>query len=244
LVGGIIQGLISLYNPDYAAPRWHLCLIAIANLVFINVFNVYGSRVLAPAQNPLMTLHICALIVILVILWVLAPHPSAYEVFAHFENFGGWQTTGLSVMIGQITALFGLMCGDAAAHISEEVRDAGFTVPKAMFWGYVVNAIMGIILVVTFLFAIPSVEDALNDPTGFPFLYVFQQALPPGGTAAVTAIVLFLVTASNISFNASTARQTFAFARDKGLPFSSFISKVGLTISVSGISSIANAGEG
>jgi choline transport protein len=218
-----------IYNPDYASPRWHLCLIAIANIVFINVFNVYGARLLAPLQNPLMILHVLMLIALLVVLWVLAPHPTAADVFVNFENSGGWETTGLALCVGQITAIFGLMCGDAAAHISEEVKDASVTVPRSMFWGFVTNAVLGLVLCITFLFAIPSVDDALSldvNPSGYPFIYVLQQCMPNGGVAAITAIIIFIVTASNISFNASTARQTFAFARDHGLPFSRWIGHV------------------
>ena len=46
------------------------------------------------------------------------------------------------------------------------------------------------------------------------------------GVNALTILLLILVIASNISFNASTSRQTFAFARDKGFPFAKWISHV------------------
>lgn len=115
---------------------------------------------------------------------------------------------------------------DAAAHMSEEVKDAGRSVPIAIAWGYFGNGIMAIVLLIAYLFAIPSVEDALNDDTGFPFLYVFQNAVSTAGVNGLTAIILLPVIFSNIFFNAATSRQTFAFARDKGLPFSKWISKV------------------
>lgn len=115
---------------------------------------------------------------------------------------------------------------DATAHMSEEVKDAARNVPIAIAWGYFSNGIMAIVLIITFLFAMPSVEDALNDPTGFPFLYVFKNATSTAGVNGLTAITLLTVIFSNILFNASTSRQTFAFARDKGLPFAKWIGKV------------------
>ncbi|KAF1986462.1 putative GABA permease [Aulographum hederae CBS 113979] len=226
LGGGIIQGLIIINHPDYEAPVWHAVIIAIVLTIGINLFNIYGSRLLAPSQNPLMVLHIFLFIAICVVLWVMAPHPSAHDVFLEFENFGGWSSMGLSLMVGQISALFGLMCNDAAAHMAEEVKDAGKTVPEAMFWSYIVNGIMGFVVVLSFVYAIPSIDDSLEDPTGFPFLYVFVQAMPNTGTNVICAFLLVLFIASSIAFNASTARQTFAFARDNGLPFSGWISKI------------------
>ena len=110
--------------------------------------------------------------------------------------------------------------------MSEEVKDAARNVPIAIAWGYFSNGIMAIVLIITYLFATPSVEDSLNDPTGFPFLYVFQNATSTAGVNGLTAIILLPVIFSNILFNASTSRQTFAFARDKGLPFAKWIGKV------------------
>ena len=86
---------------------------------------------------------------------------------------------------------------------------------------------MGFILTVTFVFSIPDVGDALNDETGYPFLYVFKLAMPNSGVACMSVLMLVLLIVGNISTQASTARQTFAFARDKGLPFSAWLAKVG-----------------
>ncbi len=115
---------------------------------------------------------------------------------------------------------------DATAHIAEEVRDAGRYVPISIFWSYVANGVMAIIFLITYLFSIESVTDALDDPSGYPFIYVFKTAMSNQGVTALTIIVLIIVIAANISWNASTARQTFAFARDNGLPFSKWISHV------------------
>lgn len=110
--------------------------------------------------------------------------------------------------------------------MSEEVRDAGLSVPKAMIWTFFINGAMGFILIITYVFAIPSVDDALNDPTGYPALYIFQLALPTDGVIGMTVLLMFLLMVGNIAYQASTARQTFAFARDHGLPFSRWIGKV------------------
>lgn len=114
--------------------------------------------------------------------------------------------------------------------MSEEVKDAGVTVPRAIVWSYVSNGLMGILLLITYLSCIPSVDDALDDPSGYPFLYVFQQSMSNAATNALTTLLLVLVVASNIGFNTSTSRQTFAFARDNGLPFSKWISHVRLPL--------------
>jgi choline transport protein len=113
LIGGMIQGLISVNNPDYAAPAWQLFLLSIATMVFINMFNIYAVRLLAPGQNPMMFLHVTLFIIIITIFWALGPTVSAREVFVDLENSGGWSTMGLALCVGQVSAIFGLMYGDA-----------------------------------------------------------------------------------------------------------------------------------
>lgn len=110
--------------------------------------------------------------------------------------------------------------------MSEEVKDAGIVVPRAMVTSFFVNGFMGLVALIAFLFAIPSVYDALNDPTGYPFLYVLRSHMSDRATTGITVVILLLVLASNTDFNASASRQAFALARDNGFPFSKWISRV------------------
>lgn len=45
----------------------------------------------------------------MLVLWIKAPLNSAGTVFTHFTDSGSWSSTGLSVMVGQITAIYGLV---------------------------------------------------------------------------------------------------------------------------------------
>jgi choline transport protein len=80
--------------------------------------------------------------------------------------------------------------------------------------------------VAAFVFCIPSVVEALDHPTGYPLLYVLQLSVPNGVIVCVLLTLVALIGASNIGFAAATARITYVFARDQGLPFSQWISKV------------------
>lgn len=129
----------------------------------------------------------------------------------------------------QSKRLLTLTGSDSVAHMAEEVEDAGVVVPRAMVWSFIINIPFTFAMVISYLFCMPSVEDAVSDPTGFPFIYVFRQATgTSGGTLGMTVVILFLITMITISAMASTSRQTFAFARDNGLPFASRLGRVSL----------------
>jgi len=110
--------------------------------------------------------------------------------------------------------------------MAEEIKDAGIAVPRAIIQSYLFNALIGFVGLITFLFAIPDIDLALNDETGWPHIYVFQQAVNLGGVNALCFIMTLLIFAGTLSFNLSTSRQTWAFARDGGLPFSKWLAAV------------------
>jgi len=115
---------------------------------------------------------------------------------------------------------------DSAAHMAEEIKDAGKTVPRAMIGAYLMNGVLGMIFLVSYMFMVTDVTAALEDATGYPHMWVFSQAVSAGGVVALNAIPTVLIFAGTLTFNLSTSRQTWAFARDKGLPFSSWIGHV------------------
>ena len=82
-------------------------------------------------------------------------------------------------------------------------------------------------MVITFLFCIGDMQKALASPTGYDFLYVFENGtLSKGGATAMASLILVMGLAATFGLLASASRQTWAFARDNGLPFSKYISRV------------------
>jgi choline transport protein len=137
LCGTLIQSLIIIENPDYAAPGWQGTLLVFPVMLVCVIFNVWLNHWLPSMQNAIMVLHVTGFLAIMVVFWVLSPHVPAKDVFLGFDNSGGWPSMGLALMIGQISSVGFLGASDAAAHMSEEVKDAGMTVPRAMVssWG-------------------------------------------------------------------------------------------------------------
>lgn len=110
LTGTIIQGLIYVNNPDYAGTGWQGTLLVFAMVKFIFVCNIWGARGLPMIQNLLLIVHVFGFLVVIIVLWVLAPQNSPTKVFSEFSNLGGWSSVGLSLMVGQISAIYGSLC--------------------------------------------------------------------------------------------------------------------------------------
>jgi choline transport protein len=96
-----------------------------------------------------------------------------------------------------------------------------------MVWTLILNGSTGLIMVITYAFCIGNVQEVLQSSTGFPFIEVFLTSTNSvGATTGMTAIIMLLQFCATISNVATTSRQLYAFARDDGLPFSSFMSHV------------------
>ena len=113
-----------------------------------------------------------------------------------------------------------------AAHMSEEVKDAASSIPKTMIAVYLVNFALIFSAILTVCYHIPDLHAALNDPTTYPVIYVMRQSMSTGWITVILVIICFLNVASNIVYLAAVTRDLFAFARDKGLPLSRWLSTV------------------
>ena len=96
-----------------------------------------------------------------------------------------------------------------------------------MIYSVLINGAMAFTFMITILYCLGDYETALLTPTGYPIMQVVYGAT--GSKSATTAMMFFILfngCVSLFSSLASVSRLTWTFAKDKGLPFSSFFSKV------------------
>ncbi|KAL4776113.1 amino acid/polyamine transporter I [Aspergillus nidulans var. acristatus] len=227
LAGTIIQGLIVLNDPGYNFERWHGTLLVIAITTFSIFFNTFLARNLPMVEALILIIHVVGLFAIIIPLWVLAPRNNAKAVFTEFNNGGGWNSDGTATLVGFSTTITAMIGYDCSVHMSEEIKDASRTLPKAMMSAVGVNAVLGFIMIITLCFTLGEVDNILESPTGFPFIQIFYNTTQSyAATNTMTAILVITLTASTITEVATASRQLWSFARDKGLPFSDFFAYV------------------
>nr|AUW31164.1 putative GABA permease [Cladonia uncialis subsp. uncialis] len=227
LAGTIIQGLIILNDPTYVFERWQGTMLVIAITSFAIVFNTFLAKKLPMVEGLILIIHIVGLFAIVIPLWVLAPRNTAKAVFTEFSNGGGWSSTGTSVMVGLSTSIVSMLGFDCGVHMSEEIKDASETLPKAMTWAVILNAILGFIMVLTLCFTMGDATSILETDTLFPFIQIFYNTTQSyAATNVMVTILIVTLTSSAISEVATASRQLWSFARDGGVPFAAFLQHV------------------
>jgi choline transport protein len=225
--GTIIQGLLIIKYPDYDSKMWQGTLLTWA-VIFVNIFvNIVIPGALPRIELLIMILHIGGFIGIMVTLLTTSEIGSASSVFTTSFNEGGWPTQGLSYCVGFLGNVATFVGADASVHMAEEVSNAALNIPRAICIGMIANGLIGFAMMITLLFCLGDADSVLETETGFPFIQIFYNSVKTkGGAVAMGAIVLALTWACALGITTTASRMTWSFARDKGTPFSKYMSKV------------------
>lgn len=227
LTGGLVQGLLMLCQPKYVPQTWHVTLFYWAVVLFCFFINVAAGWLLPKFEGALLVLHILGFFSILIPLLVLGPKGDAQFIFTTFLNLGGWDSQGLSFCIGLMGSVFAFVGGDGPIHLSEEIQNAQVIVPRSIMTGISINGTLGFAMLLTVLYRMGDVEQAIQENPAFPFMAIFHHAVQSRtGAAVMASIVMVLTVSANVGFSASCSRLCWAFARDRGLPGWSFLSRV------------------
>src|SRR5207248_1255437 len=127
-------------------------------------------------------------------------------------------------LLGLLQAAWTFTGYDASAHLCEETHDPTRNAPWGIFLSVVVSAIFGWALLVAVTLAIADLPAAAAADN--PFLYVLRSSLGArlgGGLVGLAMLAMWFCGLSSVTSN---SRMLFAFARDGGLPFSGYVSRV------------------
>lgn len=191
------------------------------------LFNCYGKFLPSVAKFTLW----CSLVsffVILVVVPAKAPtHQQARFVFANFVNNTGWKQNGIAFIVGLINTNWAFACLDCATHLAEEVEKPERMIPIAIMGTIAVGFTTSWFYSVSMFFSMQDLNALFNTPTLVPILELFHQALQSrAGAVVLEAMIITTGMGCQIASHTWQSRLCWSFARDRGLPASSFLAKI------------------
>ncbi|KAI1409821.1 amino acid transporter [Hypoxylon sp. FL1857] len=229
VTGTMIQGIILLTHPDYGnnMQNWHGTLLFWGVVLLSYGINTAVGSLLAKFEGLFLVIHLLGFFATIFPLALLSEHSDSQAVFNSFLNLGGWQTQGLAFCIGVLGNVFAFLGGDAAIHMSEEIRNAAVVVPRSLLTGLLINGTLGLGMLIATLYCMGDIDQALAENPHYPFMAIFRNATgSTAGAAVMSAIVVVMAFSATTGCLASTSRVYWAFARDKGLPGWRILKKV------------------
>jgi choline transport protein len=225
-IGKLLQGLIVLWQPTWTPQAWQGTLL-IWTILFVSlVFNTFFAKKLPIVEGVIVVLHVAGFFAVIIPMWVMGNRTDSEQVFTLFQDSMSWGSLPLATMVGLTGASSCFVGSEAGVHMAEEVRNAAYTIPRAMMWTWIGNGLMGWIMAITFCYCVGDTMSVLTSPLG-PQIQVFLNTTGSrAGATGLTALLLVVGIFATVAVMATNSRQLFAFARDNGIPFSKHFSQV------------------
>ena len=117
--------------------------------------------------------------------------------------------------------------------MTEEMISATTEAPKAIILSVSIGGVTGLIFLIAICFCIGDFDGVASTPTGVPLIQIFYDSTNSvSGSCALAAMIAIAAIFSALFTTTEGSRSLYAFARDRGLPFSHVWAKVGSKRSV------------
>ncbi|KAK8077723.1 amino acid transporter [Apiospora saccharicola] len=230
------EALIALKVPSYRIQGWHGTLLSIAVAVFAIIFNTALARKLPLFEVLVGVPNVMGFAAFLAVLWSMAPlqHDEIDDTrrkkaaWTEFQDNAGWGNMGLATLVGILGPSVTLIGADSACHLSEEVRDASWVLPRSMVVTAAINYTVGFVMTVTVMMTVGDhASELLDSWTGQVYVQILLDVTQSrAGTSVSTALIAVLLLFCAVIGVTTSSRQLFAFARDNGLPCSRWLTTV------------------
>ena len=215
--------------------HWVILIVVLILLGIQTLVNIYGARVMGGWRGWASTSRSSAPWGVALILAIKGFHHGLGFLFStqnvqHLSsnplglNFhGSWfPGAALIAVLAPVYIFYGF---EAAGDISEETKDAGRQVPRAMRWALIFGGIASFILIAALLLAMPAhnAVGATVKGGGVPFILA---ELPSGVQDFLLLLIIFAFFSCGSSVQGAGTRLAFSYARDGALPASSWVARV------------------
>jgi amino acid transporter len=219
--------LLSEFNVNKPSARL-VFAVALMLMVLPVILNIISMQVAARVNNIAVFTEIIGTVVfgvLLFVLWALKTKPTPYGASILTNTTSTLHNpTIYAFALAGLMGAFTLVGFELAADMSEDAVNPRQSVPRGVLWAVAGSAVLGMIALIGFTVAIPSLK-AVEAP-GLPLLTIAGYWLPSWLVKVFIAFVIFSMFAILVVGAGAQARLAYSMARDNMLPFSRWLRKV------------------
>src|SRR5215471_17151336 len=219
--------LLSEFGINTPNPRL-VFAVAIMLMLLPVIVNIISVQVAARVNNVAVFTEIIGTVVFGVLLFALfathsKPSPYGFGILGNTTNPGGSPLLYSFALAGLLGA-FTLVGFELAADMSEDAVNPRRSVPRGVIWAVAGSTVLGMIALIGFTVAIPSIHAV--EASGTPLLVIAGYWLRSWLVKVFIAFVVFSMFAILVVGAGAQARLVYSLARDNMLPFSGFLRRV------------------
>ncbi|KAG1777923.1 amino acid transporter [Suillus placidus] len=235
-----------IYYPEWNATASQTCkdpsclnvdMIFLGVTAVAGIFCIFFNRLLPTVDIICACWTGLGIIVISICLLAKAGaghRPVSFALGNFDPSFSGW-TPGWSFFIGLLpwdwelnhVLAYTFSAIGMIANMAEEVHNPSEILPKAITWSVPIGALSGVVFLLPILFTLPDVTTMLQVSSGQPIGLMFTLIMgSKAGGFGLWFIIFGIGMFCSISTSCAGSRATWAFARDKAIPFYRYFSKI------------------
>src|SRR5258708_11773348 len=213
--------LLSEFN--YTTPKPRLVFaVALMMMLLPVIINIISMQVAARVNNIAVFTEIIGTVVfgvLLFVLWAVKTKPTPYgaSILTNTTSVHHNPTIYAFALAGLIGA-FTLVGFELAADMSEDAVSPRKSVPRGVIWAVAGSAILGMLALIGFTVAIPSLSGTESAP--LPLLYIAGYWLPSWLVKVFIGFVVFSMFAILVVGAGAQAPLAYSMARDNMLAVS------------------------
>ncbi|GAW05711.1 amino acid transporter [Lentinula edodes] len=220
----------NIYLPQWEATAWQTYLIFALVVLLTTAVAIVFDHSLPFLDSIAAAWNLLGIIIIVVSLSVKASagRHSAKYALTHFDaSQSGW-TPGWAFFIGMLPGAYTFLGVPTIVTMGEEIFNPSINLPKAIVWAVPTGCLLGVVFLLPILFTLPDIAVLLAAPEGQPEALVFELIMgSKAGGFGMWFIIFGLTVLCGLSVTCATSRATWAFARDKAIPFHHIFARLG-----------------
>jgi amino acid transporter len=202
-----------------------LILAAVVVLAFSTISNGLGRRPLKIMIGLSIAAEVVGSIGLSVaFLFFYRVNPISVILHNGFDGSGGWTAGGLALAVA--LAGWSFLGFESAGAVAEEVQDPQRNVPKALRYSLLAIGAIVLFSMLSLILAIPDLNAVASGNVADPVSDTLSFHLGPAMSRAAEVVFAIGFTACCLGLQTGISRVIWAFARDRALPASPWLSKL------------------
>ncbi|CAG8145989.1 unnamed protein product [Penicillium salamii] len=220
----VLNGIVNFWHQEYIGNQWetYLIYLAVSLVTILPVF--YSSKVFAVSQASLY-LSLTGYLIVFIVALVMHKHRQPAEFLIRSGlGVSGWSDgTGWLLSISNAMYAYGGVAG--VVHISEEMPKPRKRIPQVMVLTMFIGLATALSLFVVLMLFVVDMDAVRTSP--LPSLELIYQVTGNREVTLGIFILLLIIYCAGLPAQwVTSGRIAWALARDHGVPFGEFFSKI------------------
>lgn len=200
-------------------------LTAVGLLVLALGINFTGTHMLARIARIGLAAELIGVIALGLYLLIFK-RANSFSVFFDSMGAGGSTPYAITFLGAALSGLFLFYGFEACGDVAEEVSDPTVRIPRAMMLTILIGGVSGLMSYAGYVLAAPNLKEIIDGDDADPIPSILESSLGVVGSKIFLCIAITAFISCVLSLQAAGSRLLYAFARDRMLPGSHWLTKM------------------